>query len=66
MDNELHQSLPSNATSTTPAAQGGEAGKASALIGSEEFVGRVLRAMTLGVRQAVEENAALQGRPAKP
>jgi len=66
MDNDLHQPLPGNATATTPVAQDGEAGKASALIGSEEFVARVLRAMTLGARQAVEENATLKSRPAKP
>jgi hypothetical protein len=46
--------------------QGDGAGKASAVIGSEAFVERVLRAMTQGARQATEENAALEHRPTKP
>jgi len=42
------------------------AAKASAIIGSDEFVERVRRAMTTGVRRAIEENAALQRRPKNP
>ncbi|HTW71475.1 MAG TPA: hypothetical protein VME47_16430 [Acetobacteraceae bacterium] len=59
MDTDLHlrRPVPTEAA-YDPHADG--AARASAIIGSDEFVERVLRAMTIGVRRAVEENAALQ------
>lgn len=66
MDTDPHQPTPNAAEPATHEMQDGGAGKASAIIGSEAFVERVLRAMTLGAGQAIEENAALEHRPAKP
>ncbi len=66
MDTDPHQPLPSIGQSASTARQGDKAGKASAIIGSEAFVERVLRAMTLGAREALEENAALESPPPKP
>jgi hypothetical protein len=40
--------------------------RVSAIIGSDEFVERVRRAMTIGVRRAMEENAALQRQSKNP
>jgi len=42
------------------------AGNASAIIGSDEFVERLRRAMAIGVRRAMEENAALHRQTEKP
>ena len=66
MDTDLHQAAPSASEAATSAPKGGKAGTASTIIGSEAFVARVLRAMTLGARQAIAENAALEHRPANP
>ncbi len=66
MDTDLHQPAPSVAQTATSTPRGDGAGKASAIIGSEAFVDRVLRAMTVAARKAVEENNALETRPAKP
>jgi hypothetical protein len=63
---DMDTDLPQPTHPATHAMQGDGAGKASAVIGSEGFVERVLRAMTQGARQATEENAALEHRPTKP
>ena len=64
MDTEpnLPRQEPADATSDRHA---DGAAKVSGIIGSEEFVERVRQAMTIGVRRAMEENAALQRRTDK-
>ena len=65
MDTDLHPAVPNVAENDAATSQPNEAGRASAIIGSEAFVERVLRAMPEGARRAVAENAALEKRPAK-
>ncbi|HEY1932834.1 MAG TPA: hypothetical protein VGG99_12540 [Acetobacteraceae bacterium] len=66
MDTELRAQVSSGKQAEPEAASAEELAQASAIIGSDAFVERVLRAMAVGARQAIEENAALERRPEKP
>lgn len=65
VDTDLHPPLSVNPP-RTDGAEADEAARASAIIGSETFVERVLSCMTLGARKAAEENAAVKTLPTTP